>query len=128
MVMSVGRSTGPSKATVQLVWSRDRGSCVRCGRGLSFLDRGRSWSVHHRAPRGMGGSKSPWVNLPANLLLLCGTGVTGCHSWVEANRAVSRECGWLVPRNGVQLPVEVPVFYPGIGRFLLDDDGGRRLV
>lgn len=34
----------------------------------------------------------------ANLVTLCGTGVTGCHGWVESHRAVAYEQGWLVHR------------------------------
>lgn len=124
----MSRRSGPSAVVVSMVWQRDGGSCVRCGRGLHFSQRGMAWSVHHRSPRGMGGSKAAWVNQPSNLILLCGTGTTGCHSWVEANRAISLECGWLVPRNGVRLPAEVPVFYPGRGRFMLNEWGEKDAV
>ena len=52
----MARSTGPTPSTVRVVWERDLGSCARCGTGLRFEDRGYGWSVHHRSPRGMGGS------------------------------------------------------------------------
>lgn len=72
----------------------------------------------------MGGSKAAWVNLAANLLLLCGSGTTGCHGWVEGHRADSIDLGWLVSRLGVLRPAEVPVHHGLHGLVLLDDEGG----
>lgn len=119
------RSTGPSAVVVDVVWGRDEGSCARCRTGLSFTLRGSQWSLHHRAPRGMGGTKALWVNLPANLVLLCGTGVTGCHSWVESHRQDARDLGWLVPRNAVFKAEDVPVTYWDGLTYRLDDMGGK---
>ena len=124
----MGSSTGPTPATVELVWERDGGRCARCGAGLQRSARGTGWSLHHRRPRGMGGSRVGWVNLPPNLVLLCGSGVTGCHGWVESNRAEAIELGWLVSRIGVQTAAEIPVAYwDGTLRFL-DDTGGYTLA
>lgn len=120
----MARKTDPTPATVELVWIRDNGSCARCCRGLSRPDRGRSWSVHHRRPRGVGGTSLAWVNLPANLVLLCGSGVTGCHGWVESHRGEAIELGWLVSRLGYLLAEDIPVQYHD-GLYRLDDDGGR---
>lgn len=120
----MSRRTGPTPATVELVWERDKGSCQRCGRGLSRADRGMSWSVHHRRPRGMGGSRDAWVNLPANLIVLCGSGVTGCHGWVESNRGEAVELGWIVSRLGYLLAEDVPVHLHD-GVWFLRDDGTR---
>lgn len=97
------RDTGPDAATTSLLWDRAGGRCERCGRDLV----GQPASRHHRQPRGMGGSTRGDVNALPNLLLLCGTGTTGCHGEVEANRAQSNTYGWLVP-IGYQ-PAEVPV-------------------
>lgn len=44
----------------------------------------------------MGGSRDPRTNDPRNLVLLCGSGVTGCHGEVESNRTRARDEGWLV--------------------------------
>ncbi|MCM0619809.1 HNH endonuclease [Nocardioides bruguierae] len=94
------RSTGPTLETRHLVIARCAGRCERCGRGLRIGD---TWtgdhSIHHRRPRGMGGTTDPTANTPANLLLLCGSGTTGCHGWVEANRGEATRLGWLVPRG-----------------------------
>lgn len=53
-------------------------------------------SLHHRKPRQMGGTKKPWINDPENFLALCGTGTTGCHGLVEANRETGYTYGWLI--------------------------------
>lgn len=120
----MGRSTGPASAVVDLVWERDGGSCARCGTGLSFAQRGVAWSVHHRRPRGMGGTKQAWVNQPANLVTLCGSGTTGCHGWIESNRADARLLGWLIPLNGVQTAEQIGVTYwDGTLRYLNDEGG-----
>ena len=99
--------TGFSKATVALIVERDRGACVRCGRTVDLSARGIGWSIHHRRPRGMGGSRNPVVSAPANGLLLCGSGTTGCHGAVEADRDAGRQQGFLVPQW--RDPVDVPV-------------------
>ena len=121
----MARATGPTPSTVRVVWERDLGSCARCGTGLRFEGRGFGWSVHHRSPRGMGGSKVPWVNLPANLVTLCGSGVTGCHGWVESHRDVATALGWLVSRHGARLPVEVPITDAYDHEWWLDNTGLR---
>lgn len=63
--------------------------CVACGRPPG--------SVHHVIPRGEGGD-----DVAANLVLLCGTGTTGCHGahhgnpwypeWIERERTAAG--GW----------------------------------
>ena len=121
----MAKRTGPSAVVVDMVWVRDNGSCARCGTGLNFALRGSQWSLHHRRPRGMGGTKEAWVNQPANLVPLCGTGVTGCHSWVESHRQDARDLGWLVPRNAVYKAEDVAVTYWDGVLYLLDDFGGR---
>ena len=92
-------------ATVRLVFfARDCEQCFRCRRALRWEDRGIGWSAHHRKPRGAGGvfgAAAEAVASPANCLVLCGSGTTGCHGWVEKNRRVSVEMGLLISRLGV---------------------------
>ena len=64
------------------------------------------------------------MNLAANGLILCGSGVTGCHGWVESHRAQARMDGFLIPINGVQVAEEVPVRHALLGLVYLDNDGG----
>ena len=116
------RDTGPSKATVRAVWDRDEGRCARCGRELYGPSRGVGWSVHHRVDRGMGGSRVWWINLPGNLLLLCGSGTTGCHGKVTNNPAAAEQGGFSV-RRGVILPEEIAVQHALFGVVFLLNDG-----
>lgn len=93
-------STGPSHDTRQAVITR---ACYRCERCDGPLD---TMSVHHRRPRGMGGTRDETANWPENLLALCGTGTTGCHGWVESNRTAAYDTGLLL-RRGLH-PHETP--------------------
>ena len=98
-----------------------------CGVPVAMIDDdGRTtpiaaYSIHHRQPRGMGGTDDPAANSPANLLLLCGTGTTGCHGLVETQRALAVEHGWLVPHSTD--PASVPVLLFFGDRVYLTTDG-----
>ncbi len=110
-----GSSNGPVKARSEsahiprpirlAVLDRDEDCCQRCGRSVLSI----RYSLHHRRPRKLGGSRH--LHTMANLVTLCGTGTTGCHGEVEADRPTSRAFGWLVP-NGVT-PEQWPVFRHG---------------
>lgn len=95
--------------TAMLIYTRDRERCFRCGVPCRPWERGRSWSIHHRRPRGSGGTSVDWVGLPSNGILLCGTGTTGCHGWVESHREDARALGYLVPLNGIMRSADVPI-------------------
>ena len=89
------RNTGPSPFAVQLVLDRAGYSCEVCDHMVGDR-RGVDWSIHHRRPRKMGGTRWPGINLPSNLLLACGSGVDGCHGVIESNRSGAVAAGWLV--------------------------------
>ena len=80
--------------------NRCEAGTVAClgGRGgdLSGVPRDRV-SIHHRLPRGRGGSADTRTNTLSRLMLLCGDGARGCHGWIESNRAAARDAGWLIP-------------------------------
>lgn len=88
-------STHVPKTIRDAVLARDDWRCQRCGRDIS---NGLPYSLQHRRPRGMGGSKL--LHTMANLVTLCGTATSPghCHSAVEGDRG-SKATGWLVP-NG----------------------------
>lgn len=121
-------STGPSGAVRAIVTARAIGCCEICLTPLRASD---IWigahSFHHRRPRQMGGTVRPETNGPANLLLVCGTGTTGCHGTIEANRAAAYEQGWLVRQNADprEVPVALRVAGPGLSLVRLDDEGGH---
>lgn len=124
------KETGPTPAQRALVAERAAWCCEVCGHRLHD---GTGWtaahSFHHRQARGAGGSSRPETNSPTNILLLCGTGVTGCHGFIESHRALAEADGWLV-RHGID-PATVhvtvdrhgePVLLTPDGEYLLEPD------
>lgn len=116
--------TGPTPEVVAVVIARDEGRCFRCGVVIRG-ERGRDWSIQHRRGRGTGGTSLPDTNQPPNLILLDGSGTTGCHGWVEHNRTAALAAGWAVPRLGKRSnPLLAPVTHHRYGRVWLTADGG----
>lgn len=118
----------PSRATLDLVWARagDDGDgwarCERCGCGLE-RNRG-GYSIHHRRMKGMGGDRRPDTHLPANLLLLCGSGTTGCHAVVHHVQLEARDEGFLVSRYAD--PEQVAFLSSRLGWAFVDNEGQIR--
>jgi hypothetical protein len=94
--------TGPSAKVRQLVLARAGERCEVCGVDLPVL-----YSIHHRRPRRMGGTRRPDTNQPQNLMAVCGSGVTGCHGRIESDRAWAVTRGYLLPDTAD--PATVPV-------------------
>jgi len=94
-----------------LIQTRARGLCERCGYGNSTTQ------LHHRRPRGMGGTKRPDTNTASAGVLLC----QPCHIEVESHRLKAYSDGWLVRQH--QNPADIPVYRKGRW-VLLDDEGG----
>lgn len=103
-------------AVRRLVYERDGHACARCGR---TGDESGRCSLHHRRARGAGGDKLGRSARPSNLLVLCGSGTTGCHGWVESHRAEAEAHGWLL-RHTIADPADVPVLWRGRRSLLLD--------
>lgn len=104
------KATGPAQDVVELVLERAQYACEV--RGCMVGDRrGVDWSIHHRLPRRMGGTKRPEVNQPPALIVACGSGTTGCHGWIEARRAEAYDMGLLLHAGDdpAQVPVELTV-------------------
>jgi hypothetical protein len=83
-------------------------------------------SLHHRLPRGMGGSSHPDRHSSSNLMAVCGTGTTGCHGVIESYRAQAYEHGWLVRRGQDPAEVEVLIWRQGWVRLTKDATYGPR--
>lgn len=111
------RDTGPSATTSSIVWARAGGRCEVCGGSLAGAD---GYSKHHRHPRRMGGSTRADLNTAANLVLICGSGTTGCHGRIESNRTIAYGEGLLL-HDGAD-PTAVPVLL-AIGLVFLAVDG-----
>jgi len=118
------RPTGPDHEVVDLVLERDQHSCVCCGENLQGI-RGRDWSLHHRRGRGMGSTRRPETNLPANLVSVCGSGSTGCHGWLTENPALGREQGLVLTQQDDPAGVPAATWY---GVVLLDNRGSFAFV
>lgn len=101
--------TGFSKTVRDIVARRANGVCERCGSGAP------AYHIHHRRPRGIGGSKRQDTNQASNGLFVC----LACHSAIESDRELSLWSGWLV-RQG-QEPFLVPVLRMGEWVRLYDD-------
>ncbi|MFC9966298.1 HNH endonuclease [Nocardia ignorata] len=106
------RNTGPSREVIELVRERAGGRCERCAWLLHA-----GGEIHHRVPRGMGGTRLAWINRPPNLVHIC----LPCHRWAESYRSSALDTGWLVFRR--RNPVEIPIHSVLHGVVLLTDDG-----
>ncbi len=103
--------TSPTRKVRLVCWVREDRDCGRCSRPLM------DGELHHRRPRGAGGSRRTETNLPGNLLWLC----RECHAYVESHRRAAMADGLLVGQ--LETPSLVPLLYRGRWS-LLDDDGG----
>ena len=100
-----------TEKTRDLIKQRAKGRCELCGTPLPTAAQ-----IHHRRPRGMGGTTTEESRSPANGLWLH----FRCHERVERNREHAVEMGWLVPQ--AHDPAEVPVFL-AVGWVLLSPEG-----
>jgi len=116
----MSKSEGVDAYTRLQVLTRAYFTCERCGSAQE------PWSVHHRTPRGMGGSRKKEINQPQNLLLLCGTGTSGCHGWIESYRERGYLDGYLVKRGFK--PEEIPIVDSRGKVFLILPDGTKERV
>lgn len=98
-----------------LIKNRSKGKCEVCGSVALYFQ------IHHRRPRGMGGSKDSVVGSAANGIWVH----PHCHSQIESHRNQARENGWLVPQS--LNPAEVP-FKKYNGWVMLHEDGTYTMV
>ena len=104
--------TGPSQRTRTAVVARSQAHgharCERCGNRPPE-------QIHHRKPRGRGGTSDPAINNPTNLVAICAP----CHLAIELGRADAYADGWLVHNSDD--PAAVPLRYRGRLAQLTDD-------
>lgn len=110
--------TGPTPQTRLLVLTRAAYACERCWRPITS-----NMSLHHRRPRRMGGTKRLDANQPQNLLVLCGSGTTGCHGWIESHRKAGYADGILLYDRDD--PAESPYRDASGAWWLLSPEGDR---
>lgn len=90
--------TGFPPEVRELVCERAKGCCERCHIATPDMQ------LHHRRPRGSGGSKAADTNTASNAVLVCAR----CHRDIESQRKNSLHYGWLV-RQGAK-PAEIPIW------------------
>lgn len=112
------KPTGPVQSIRHLVMNRCAARCEVCGRRT---DGHTPFNIHHRKPRGMGGTTNERTNLPSNLLFVCGTGTTGCHGWIESHREEAHRRGLILRQS--EDPRTAPVTLYDHRTVYLDDLG-----
>jgi 5-methylcytosine-specific restriction enzyme A len=100
-----------SERTRRLIRLRAQGRCEVCGQVIQ-----REGQIHHRRPRGMGGTSNRAIESPANGLYLHHS----CHHRIEMNREKARLLGHLL-RPGAR--AEDTKVYLWNGWFILDGEG-----
>lgn len=99
-----------TEKTRRLVEDRAKGICEMCGAPVGM------GQIHHRKPRGMGGTKNVASRSPSNALFVH----FRCHEWIERNRTEAYHMGYLV--HQAEESSEKPVLL-STGWFVLTDDG-----
>jgi len=102
--------TGFPPAVRAIIQERSQGVCEFCGKQ-------RGVEIHHRRPRGAGGSKRADTNTASNGLHLC----SECHRWAESHRTEALLAGVLVLQ--IDSPLKAAVLYRGTYVHL--DDAGN---
>ncbi len=115
--------TGFPRKVRDAVKERSGGCCEYCGCPLDDVPA----SLHHRRPRGMGGTKDPLANSPANALVLCGSGTTGCHGRFEYARALAMAKGVIVSRYAGDPAHTLFTDAAGVS-WRLDHEGGKLAI
>lgn len=87
----------------------DMARCEKCG-AASPLTR------QHLVKRSHGGG---WD--PRNIVILCGSGTTGCHGWAEGNPVEAQAAGWAY-ESTEELGVR-PITHRFLGQVWLDVQG-----
>jgi hypothetical protein len=114
--------TGFSPDVRRAILARSENYCEVMAPGCALM----ATDIHHRRPRGMGGTVRPESNLASNGLAIC----RACHLRCESMRNWARENGFVLLQS--DNPAEVPVWWrcgwDGSRKalVLLDDIGGKR--
>lgn len=83
------------------------GGCVHCGETETI-------APHHRANRGMGGSKAR--DVPSNVIVICSVMNTAMESDAKI-ASLARDYGWKLRSH--EEPLTTPVFYQTSGLWVL---------
>ena len=88
-----------TQKTRRLIKERAKGCCELCGTPAH-----ETAQIHHRRPRGMGGTKNPESRSASNGLYVH----FRCHQRIELNRADALKNGWLLLQSqSLEAPVRL---------------------
>lgn len=116
------RLTGFSPAVREIIRARasrthtyGHGAGAVC-EALAYCQGAAAEQHHHRRPRAAGGSRRADTNLASNAIFVC----RNCHDFIERNRVMARENGWLISNFSSRSPAEIPCMYRGKWSLLSD--------
>ncbi len=64
----------------------------------------------------MGGTRNPSVHQESACVVIC----RDCHTWIESQRTLALEQGWLISQHDQRDPSEIPIYV--IGEWFTIDD------
>lgn len=116
----VGKRPVPNwKVLREALWTRCDGRCEVTGLALDF----ETFDLHHRRPKGMGGTYRPATDTPVNLLALDPTVHNGSPRSVHQAPSWSRPRGYLLHAGVLDDDlVDTPLLYRGLYWAVLGDD------
>jgi hypothetical protein len=116
----------PSPSVRADVVRRDGIRCRWCGGPVRLVFG--EYSLQHRRARGMGGTVRPEANMAGNLVLVHGTGTTGCHGEIESNPIIAEERGFRVAQGNdpasIPLLVKDNPMFGALVQVWIDNEGG----
>lgn len=108
------------RMTLHMLAVRSGQRCEWCGKPIRRTDVS---SMHHRMPRGAGGTRREGIHSLAVLVLVHGHGTLGCHRYMEIRRDDARDRGFLISHHLTREPIDpasVPLVLASGRRVLLD--------
>jgi 5-methylcytosine-specific restriction protein A len=96
------RHTGFSVETIQLIEARSQFNCEVMAQNVCQIQ---AHTIHHRRPRGMGGTRREATNFAGNGMAVC----MACHAAIESRRVWAITNGFLVRQRDD--PHTIPVWW-----------------
>lgn len=107
------RPTGFPRPVIELVTARSQNYCECMSTGCTLI----AEHIHHRRPKGLGGTRRPESQWASNALHVC----LRCHLKIHAMPTWSRTHGFLVRQ--ADDPATVPLYWRFSQTLLLNDTG-----
>lgn len=95
--------TDEIRMTLHMLAVRTGQRCEWCGKPIQRMEPS---SMHHRRPRGAGGTLREDVHSLAVLVLVHGHGTLGCHRDMEVSRDDAKARGFLITHHLTREPID----------------------